>query len=198
MPSPKTWALAFAVAGLLLWLNDRLLFESVQITSSSMRPTLLPNERVWLKKQFVEKIQRFDVVVVDSHALGHRIVKRVVALPGERVKLEDSWRVLVNGRAFDYSPVTGTTNRFSEASQHEIQLEGNPKFFYETKFGREELQLGPDEFYVLGDNRLASGDSRDFGVVKRAEIQGRLTLVWYSFDLKMRRFRWERVGSRVH
>lgn len=194
---PKIWLLAFLVAGTLLLLNDRFLFESVQVTSSSMRPTLLPNERAWLQRRFTGNLQRFDVVVIQSRALGHRIVKRIIALPGERVQLEDSWRVWVNGQPLDYAAITGTTNRFREAGAHEIQLQRNPKFFYETKFGREELSLDPDEFYVLGDNRLASGDSRDFGVVRREEIQGRLTRIWYSRDLKTGRMRWERLGVAV-
>jgi hypothetical protein len=109
------------------------------------------------------------------------------------VKLEDSWRVEVNGKPLEYQPVTGSTNHFTEDETHEIQLQRNLKFFYETKFGKDELLLGPDEFYVLGDSRLASGDSHYYGVIKRSEIQGKLRLVWYSYELIEHRFRWERV-----
>jgi signal peptidase I len=52
---PSTWTLvvAFIVVSALLWFNDRFLFESIQVTSSSMRPTLLANERVWLQWGFI-------------------------------------------------------------------------------------------------------------------------------------------------
>jgi hypothetical protein len=74
-------------------------------------------------------------------------------------------------------------------------LERNPKFFYEPVHGKTEVWLGPDEYYVLGDNRLASGDSRAIGVIRGDEIQGKLWLVWYSYDLAQRRFRGERIGT---
>ena len=76
-------------------------------------------------------------------------------------------------------------------------LERNPKFFYETEYGKADLLLGPGEYYILGDNRLASGDSRAIGPVKHAEIQGRLTFIWYSLDLKTGHFRWNRVAQAV-
>ena len=198
LPSARTWVAGFAAAALLLWLNDRFLFESIQVISSSMRPTLLRNERAYLQRAGLGEYRRFDVVVINSEVLGHRIVKRIIGVPGDRVKLEDSWRVVINGQPLDYQPAPGATNRLIEAGTHEIQLQRNPKFSYETKFGLDELLLGPDEYYVLGDNRLASGDSRFYGVVKRNEIQGKLRLVWYSYDLIERRFRWERIGTKLH
>ena len=66
---------AVLLAATLLWLNDRYFFESIWVVSSSMRPTLLKNERVYLRKAGVGEIRRFDVVVVDSQRLGHRIRK---------------------------------------------------------------------------------------------------------------------------
>jgi signal peptidase I len=197
MPSPKIWVAAFIAAGLLLWLNDRFLFESVHIPSSSMRPTVLPDECAWLQKCFVGKIRRFDVVVIYSPSLKVRIVKRVIGLPGDRVKLADSWKVSINGKTLDYQPVAGFTNRLIEAGTHEIQLQRNPKFFFDTKYGRKEFKLGPDEYYVLGDNRLASEDSRTFGPVKGEDIQGRLRLIWYSYDLKKGDVRWPRLGKEI-
>jgi len=197
VPSPGILALAFLVAGTVLWLNDRFFFESVCVVSSSMCPTLLKNERLYLQKAGIGAIRRFDAVVIDSRALHHRIIKRVIGLPGDLVRLEDSYRVFINGQSLDYAPQPGHPDCQTEASVHAIQLRRNPKFFYETIFGKNEIRLGPDEFYVLGDNRLASGDSRAFGPVKRAEIQGRVTRIWYSFDLDTGRFRWERVGVSI-
>ncbi len=195
LPGPRTFALAFLVAAALLWLNNRFLYESVWVISSSMRPTLLKNERVYLKRFDNRQPGRFDVVVIQSRVLGHRIVKRVLGLPGERVRLADSWRVYINGTPLNYT--MAGPNLMTEAGRHQIQLQRNPKFFYETRYGRTDLQLGPDEYYVLGDNRLASGDSRWFGPVRRSEIQGPLTMIWYSYDKDTHRLRRERLGHLV-
>ena len=197
MPSPKMWLAAFSLAGILLWVTDRCLLESIEVISSSMEPTFLPDERVYLQRVGCGKIQRFDVVVLDRQVVGGRIVKRVIGLPGDRVKLEDSWRVTVNGKTLDYQVVSGTTNRLVEAGVHQIQLQRNPKINIKTRYGTNDFQLGEDEYYVLGDNRLASGDSRLFGVIKRGEIMGKLRLIWYSYDLSSGYIRWHRPGTIV-
>ena len=197
IPSLPQAIAAFGVAAVLLLLNDRFLFESICVPSSSMRPTILRNERIFLQKLGYGDIHRFDVVVIRSRALGERIVKRVIGLPGDRIRLEDSWRVYVNGKSLDYS-APDDQHILREAGNHEIQLVRNPRFFYETKYAKEELLLGPREYFVLGDNRLASGDGRAFGPVNIQEIQGKLTFVWYSYDLPAHRLRRDRVLQKIH
>lgn len=130
----------------LLLLNDMLVFESILIPSTSMEPAVFPNERVLLEKLPFQSVGRFDVVVINSRRLRERIVKRVIGLPGERIRIE----------------------------------------------GRE-VQLGPNEYFVLGDNRAASRDSRVIGPVSSGEIEGKVKLVWYSFDLHGGRPRWGRI-----
>ena len=196
LPTRPQAVAAFLVAGALLLFSDHFVVESVVVPSSSMEPTILPNERVFLSRLPGRAIGRFDVVVVDSRALGRRIAKRVVALPGERVRLEASWKVFVNGTPLDYSEVAADHTRV-EAGDHAVRLAGGPNPTPPTEFGGEDLLLGPDEYYVLGDNRFASVDSRVIGPVKRGEIQGRLGLVWYSFDLQQHRVRTERLARLV-
>ena len=146
------WPLTvIAVAFVLLALNDVFVYESVLIPSTSMEPAILPNERLFLAKLPYRTIRRSDVVVINSRRLKERIAKRVIGLPGERVRS-----------------------------------------------GAREIQLGPDEYFVLGDNRLASRDSRVIGPITRAEIEGKLEMVWYSFDLEHGRLRWDRIFHRVN
>lgn len=191
-PTSKRIVLAVAVALLLLLLNDTFLYESVLIPSASMEPTILPNERAFLQKFSSRPLARFDLVVIDSRTFGHRVVKRVIALPGERVRVEDSWKVFVNGRSLGYSDETAGHAR-TEAGSHLIRTATDQRRLDPPRFANQELQLGPDEFFVLGDNRLASHDSRATGPVQRREIQGVLGTVWYSYDLQQGRLRSERM-----
>jgi signal peptidase I len=191
LPNVKQAALAFGIALALLLVNDTFVFESVVVPTSSMAPTILPNERIVLAHFPLGRVRRFDVVVINERAARKRIVKRVVGLPGDRVRLEEGWKVFINGKALAYRS-QGLTGQWTEEGDHAIELALNVRP-PETLFGKSDLQLGSDEYFVLGDNRLASSDGRVFGPVKRKDIQGVVSLIWYSFDLKNHRLRTGRV-----
>ena len=179
-------------AGLLL-VNDAFLFESVVVPSSSMRPTILPNERIFLQKFPARAVRRFDVVVADPPALlGRRVAKRVVGLPGDRIRIDGTWRVLINGQPLAYSDEQDGHLR-TEAGHHTVgtgEAVGPPS---PTSFGRDELLLGADDYFLLGDNRGDSQDSRVFGPVGAAHLQGTLGTVWYSYDMRLHEWRPDRL-----
>lgn len=191
-PVARRAVLAVAVAILLLLLNDMFLYESVLVPTASMEPTILPNERAFLQKFSTRPLARFDLVVIDSRKFGHRVVKRVIALPGERVRVDDSWKVFVNGQCLGYSDETAAHLR-TEAGSHQIRIAPAPRQPAQVQSTGREFALGPDEFFVLGDNRLGSHDSRAVGPVRRKEIDGVLGTVWYSFDLDQGRLRSDRL-----
>lgn len=177
-------------------INDSFIFESIVVPTSSMQPTILPNERVLLDRIPLRSIRRFDVVVIDESATHKRIVKRIIGLPGERIRLAESWKVFINDQPLAYSAISPDGTR-AEAGDHRIEIASNIRP-PETQFGLRDLRLGPDEYFVLGDYRLASVDSRVVGPIKRKDIQGIVSIVWYSFDLVQHRLRAERMPSRVH
>ena len=191
IPTWKQALVAFGLAAILLLLNDLCFFESVLIPSSSMNPTILPGERIFLRKLPRPAFKRFDLVAIDSHKLGRRIAKRIIALPGERVRVENGWQVVVNRRRFSYSDEDLRHERV-ESGDHAIRLAKPERSVVETKFAKQDLLLGPDEYFVLGDNRLSSDDSRTIGPVTRSQIQGTLGLIWYSFDPRQHKLRTDR------
>jgi signal peptidase I len=182
---------AAGLAGALLVANDVFFYESILVPSASMQPTILPNERIFLR-HFPGRIKRFDVVVLAGQRFGERLAKRVVGLPGERVRLEDSWRLYINDVRLPYTSET-MLHEWREANDHEICVGAGLGTTFVTRFGAADLLLGPDEYFVLGDNRLASDDSRSFGPVHSAEVQGTLGRIWYSYDRTERRVRTERL-----
>ena len=150
---------AFAAAvGLLLALRV-FVVEPFSIPSSSMEPTLRPGDHVLVEKLALRSSepQRGDLVVFEAPGSGEIMLKRVVALPGDTVGLEDGV-LIVNGQS---------------VVEPYVDHAGVDSVYY----GPVEV---PDEgFMVMGDNRGLSVDSREFGAVPRSSLIGRvLVRVW--------------------
>lgn len=175
------------------------------IPSGSMRPTLLEGDVVLvdrlaydLKLPLSDHVLarlgepvRGDVVTFSSPADGTRLIKRIVALPGDTVALQGSV-LFVNGRAAQYQPLSSGTEavgggyslpvlRAQEqwgGREHAVQFLGVPA---RRDFGP--VTVPPDHFFMLGDNRDNSADSRFIGFVPRALLIGRAHRVLVSADI---------------
>ncbi len=133
------------------------LVTPVIVSGESMVPTLDGGELMILNKR--AKIDRFDIVVVKLNNNGKKeeIIKRVIALPGETISCEKGV-VYVNDKKQEESYSKGITEDFDK------------------------VELGDDEYFVMGDNRQNSADSRLFGPFKSNEVQGQTRLVIFPFN----------------
>lgn len=133
------------------------LITPVIVSGNSMNPTLVNGELLILNKR--AKIDRFDVVVVklNKNNTKEDIIKRVIAMPGETISCEDG-KVYVNGKLQEEEFSKGVTENFSR------------------------IELGEDEYFVMGDNRQDSADSRIFGPFKSADIKGQTRIVIFPFN----------------
>ena len=119
----------------------------VTVDGPSMNETL-HNGEVLLLKKFDKSFDRYDVVVfIKKGKTNEKLIKRILALPGEKIKCV-SGIIYVNNEEIDDSHAFGKTNDFSE------------------------VIVGDDEYFVVGDNREISYDSRYFGPIKKENIQG--------------------------
>ena len=119
----------------------------VTVDGPSMNETLHNGEILFLKK-FDKSYDRNDVVVfIKRGKQDEKLIKRVLALPGEKIKCV-SGIIYVNNEEIDDSHAYGKIADFSEVT------------------------LGEDEYFLVGDNREVSYDSRYFGPVKKENIQG--------------------------
>ena len=184
------WATLVALG--LLILGDVFVCESVLVPSSSMEPTILPNERVLLLKVPYRTIRRFDVVVIRSRTLRERIAKRVIGVPGDRIRIDGASKVILNGRALGYAPLP-EAGWAIEAGGHAVRLSDPESIASHVAEGGREVVLGPHQYYVLGDNRPVSRDSRFIGPVSANDVEGKMVVVWYSFDLAHGGMRWSRI-----
>jgi signal peptidase I len=149
----------FAAAIIVLLLVRGFLIEPVRVRSDSMEPTLRAGSLVLIDKitfDFREP-RRGDVVVTSDPRTGETIVKRVVAVAGDSVGIENGLLV-VNG---------------ATVVEHYIE-NGNMEGFY---FGPDVVPA--DDVFLLGDNRDISVDSRTFGPVAVDDVEGRVVAtIW--------------------
>ncbi len=176
------------------------------VPTGSMKPTIEIGDRILVNKLAYDLRVPFttfsllhrsdpvvgDIVVFESHAAGNRLVKRVIAIPGDTVSMSNN-RLTINGRALQYK-TSGELGRYWEAKDLGIQADkaevSKDKSRYQIQVTRDDNQLAsfstitvPSERYlVLGDNRDNSADSRVIGLVPRKEIIGRSRSVVMSFN----------------
>ncbi len=159
----RYWLRDLILSLLLAFIVIFFLYQPVQVEGTSMLPRLANHERIFINK-FVyhfEPIQRGDVVVfwypLDP---SKSYIKRVIGLPGEFVSVKDG-RVYVNGK------------RLTEPYLPSEYLDGRS---YPV------AHVGADEYYVLGDHRGSSNDSRTWGTVNRKYIYGKAVFVYWPFS----------------
>jgi signal peptidase I len=166
------------------------------VPTGSMKPTILEGDRILVNKMAYDlrvpfthisllKIsdpRRGDIIVFDSEASDQRLVKRVVGVPGDRVRLTDN-TLYINGRRLSYQDLRSrgsTSDRIEHlpGAEHLIRIrkEGSPF----SSFGT--VDVPPGYYLALGDNRDNSADSRVIGFVPRDEIVGRSGKVVMSLD----------------
>lgn len=159
------------IISILIFLVMRFVFASVHIDGTSMEPTLRNNE-YGIANRFVvseETITRFDIVVVDEADEG-QIVKRVVGLPNETIQYKDD-TLYINGQLV-LEPFLDQDYIESHTMEHKIP--------FTSDFGP--ITLKKDEYFVLGDNRMNSKDSRAFGPIKIDSIIAKDIIILYPFD----------------
>ena len=177
------------------------------VPSGSMNPTIVEGDRVFVNKLAYDlKVpfttwhiaqwsnpKRGDITVFFSPADGIRLVKRVVGLPGDSVELVND-RLFVNGVPASYEalpesvghdlPATRFGPRYFEKESapqtpaHPVTL--LPRVLAKRSFGP--IVVPPDHYFMMGDNRDNSNDSRYWGTVDRKLILGRASMVMMSLD----------------
>lgn len=161
------WAACILGAILLAFLVTRFGLEKMTLTDSSMDKTLLKNEKVIINK-FVytfTKPKRDDIIVFEQKGKEHVFynIKRIVGLPGETVVIKDGAVYVNDKKRKEISNVPQTIN---------------------AGLADEEIKLDSDEYFVLGDNRNNSEDSRyaNVGNIKKGDIVGKAWIRLRPFD----------------
>lgn len=178
--------------------------QPFRIPSASMEPTLRVGDLMLLDRQSYAptgaldrllppvRVERGDLIVfhwpVDASMY---LVKRVVGLPGDRIRLRDG-RVLLNGSPLPepyafYSPTRPNGFRDDFPSLREADPSVEPRWWIEMRrrIDHGEITVPPGEYFVLGDNRNDSEDSRYWGFVPRDALAGRPLVVYFALPQEL-------------
>jgi signal peptidase I len=210
--------------GLLIFLVVRtFLIQTFTIVSGSMENTLLVGDFLVLNKSAYgaqvpwtsaslpgyDVPQRNDIIVFGGHHEDIDLVKRLVGMPGDTLQMRDG-SLFVNGRQAE-EPWARNTDPHGDG--------GHPWMDWQARFLVGDAAEGPyfptrdnwgpiavpqGNFFVLGDNRDESLDSRYWGFIERGQIKGRAVGLYFSYDARaigglpiLGRVRWSRIGSRL-
>ena len=198
----REYAEAIGIAVLLALVIRTLIVQAFTIPSGSMMDTLLIGDYILVNKFLYGP----EVPFTDHHLPGFRspdrgdivvfkypqdekrdFIKRIIGTPGDTVQVRGR-TVYVNGRALAEPYVRPPDSPLTQS--------GDPTYCGYA-YGCEPTKVPRDSYFVMGDNRDNSQDSRYWGFVKRDKIKGKAFLIYWSWDSDRHWLRWWRLGHYI-
>ena len=181
------WLIVILIAAVVAYIVNVFVFERAKVQGESMLPTLHPDESLFEYKTgylfsdpergdiivFEHDAGRFESPLIPFDPTQENYVKRVIGMPGETIDIADG-HVYINGTLLvepylDDSVVTTLEQQYNVFYPPEVEMD----FPYTIPEG---------EYFVMGDNREHSTDSRSIGSVKKERIRGKIKLVMFPFS----------------
>ncbi|AVL02263.1 signal peptidase I [Pediococcus pentosaceus] len=173
----RDWILPIVIGLLVALLVKTFLFQFVKVDGSSMQPNLQDSERVLVWKPM--EVKRMSVIVFDAHGEDPAAtepvdyVKRVIGVPGDTISYKDG-KLYVNDKLVpqkfidEEQRTTGTGNWTLASIANKYGWAKSPK------------KVPKDSYFVLGDHRSVSNDSRYWGFVKKSKVMGVVKVPFWS------------------
>ena len=187
---------AFLLFILLMSVFRSAIADWYNIPSSSMMPTIEIGDRITVNKMAYDlripftstsivrmnEPKRGEIVVFNSKAANKRLIKRIIALPGDSVSMEREF-LTINGKKASYKTLSHTSGHLLRETINEISQVVTIDSTKLTPLNRfSNVTVPKDHYLVLGDNRQNSADSRVYGFVPREELLGNANHVAFSLD----------------
>ena len=155
-------AFSYVIVIAIALLVKQYVFSPIRVNGSSMNPTLNDGDIMILNEigYHLKGVERFDIVVVNYD--GEKLIKRVIGLPGETVEYKDD-KLFINDKEIYENFKHDITHNFSLS---EIDKDVIPEDYY----------------FVVGDNRGNSKDSRSIGLIHKNQIRGKTNFILYPLN----------------
>lgn len=206
---------------LLVWAIRSFVIQPYKVPSGSLAPTILPGDFIVLNQfSYGLKIPATNIKFVSiaepkrgDIALFHwperpniLFIKRVVGVPGDRITYRNKvlWindqiaEQRLIGKALDVEPSPGVSAVAQEKEEDLLGIKHH--IFIRDTVGRYDhfdVIVPPNHYFMMGDNRDDSDDSRDWGFVPEANLVGKALIIWFSFDSENHNVRWGRIGQKI-
>lgn len=159
-----SWSKSVAAALILALLIRQFLFTPATVSGQSMDPTFEDEQRILISKLY--SIDHFDLVVFQSPISDEHYIKRVIGLPGDYLVMKDD-QLYINGILHEEAYVQKNKEKVYEGSRLTDNFE---------------VHVPSNHYFVLGDNRQYSQDSRQIGAIEKQAVIGKVSLRIYPFD----------------
>ncbi|MCK5916942.1 MAG: signal peptidase I [Cocleimonas sp.] len=180
------------------------------VPTGSMKPTILEGDVIWENKLAYDlqipftdislarlgEPERGDIIVFTSKAADKRMIKRLIGLPGETVQIKRN-QLYINGKLANYSKLYDPKleplrEGDKEEGAYMLESLGNlmhvmqikPEHYNPAMKNYGPITIPKDQYFMMGDNRDNSADSRYYGLIPRSEIRGHATRILLSLNTK--------------
>ena len=161
-----SWIISFAISFTILALFLVFVGKPFTVSGQSMYPTLHDSDRMFMSK--LGDIKRFDIVVLQAPDQDKEYIKRVIGIPGDTIEVKDG-KLYINGQVVD-QPFINTELLMNKT----VYIDD---FTLQELTG--ELKVPEGKYFVMGDNRGVSKDSRMIGFIERSAIEGKAVFtIW--------------------
>jgi len=219
LPFIAEQARSFFPVLLIVFILRSFLFEPFKVPTGSLEPTVLPGDFVVANKYTygvkmpvwgnmlipVSTPKRGDIAIfhipVDNKTW---LVKRVIGLPGDKISYIDR-KLYINGKELKYKFIddqkdTDDGDKYWGVKEYEEDLLGvKHKIFINPvreSIDFKNLEVPEGHYFMMGDNRDNSDDSRYWGFVPFGNFEGKAEMIWFSWDqYSWKNFRWDRIGT---
>ncbi len=161
-----SWAKSIILALLIAFICRHYFFLPSIVKGESMEPTFQDNNRIIISK--ISSIDRFDLIVFQAPDSSSQYIKRVIGIPGDRVVMRNNV-LYINGKEFKEPYLNDKKGLCAEGV--------TPDFTLNEITGHSTVPEG--YYFVLGDNRTASKDSRYFGFISQKSVIGEVKFRFY-------------------
>lgn len=161
--------------------------QAFKIPSGSMIPLLLIGDHILVNKQAYKNSspKRGNIVVFDFPEDASRtFIRRVVGVGGDAIEIKDK-QLYVNGKKYTEDYVIYTDSKLISEKRQPIDFYGP-------------VSVPKDSYFVLGDNRDTSYDSRYWGFLDSIKIKGKAINIYWSWDNENNKVRWDRIGKPIN
>lgn len=167
-----SWVKAIVFAVVIVFVCRQFLFLPITVSGQSMEPTYHDRNKVIVSK--ISKIERFDTIVFESDFAGNEyIIKRVIGLPGDTVEMKNNV-LYINGKEYD--------EPYLQKLKDDLPPGVNLTEDFTLEQLRGESKVPEGSYFVLGDNRRNSSDSRVFGFIQEDDVLGEAKFRFYPFS----------------